>query len=341
MVTLVFSCAPNPPGEFQSLTEQQPKVLASEPAADSILSNPAQFALHFSQRVDIQSISAISVALIHKGWQEDFLKDQKQLVDSLQEEEVEVIPLNYELEGEEKILHLSPQIPLEDGHYHLVVTPRLSSITGIPFNQSPGNSPQAFFTAYTVGDAENLEADPSEIPEIQFGPAPEFLVINEILYDGATRETDGESFIELFGTPGADISAYTIALVNGDNGETIERILLPAESLLDEQGLFVIADLRTNSTQSTKVSHYNFLDQFDPQNGPDGIQLFDRHGTLLDAMCYGEGSVDQTLDGLPLCEGDPAPDVVAGHSLSRQSGLDTQRNHLDFFENKFPSPGNP
>jgi hypothetical protein len=164
-------------------------------------------------------------------------------------------------------------------------------------------------------------------------------VIHEVLYDGKVSETDGEAFIELFGTPGADISDYEIDLINGADGETTEGIILPKGSLLDAEGFFVAADLRTNSTDSTQVAHFDFLDQFDPQNGPDAIHLVDREGALLDAICYGEGAVAHTPEGLPLCEGEPAPDVAAGHSLSRISGSDRQENRLDFFEKESPSPG--
>jgi hypothetical protein len=337
---LFFACAPNPAGEFRSLIEQQPKVLEAEPAANTPLTNPAHFVLHFSQRVDIKSISPVSVTLIRNGWREDFNEDGEKLVDSLKAQELETIPLNYELGGEEETLEITPQISLEAGRYHLVVTPQLTSITGVPFNQSPGSSPQAFYAFYTLGIPEGIGSDTEGTdPRINFGPPPQLLLINEILYDGKFSETDGEAFIELYGTPGSDISGYEIDLVNGTDGETTERILLPMGSLLSDQGLFVIADLRTNSTDATFVSSYDFLDQFDPQNGPDAVQLLDRHGVLWDTLCYGEGVVAATPEGLPLCEGDPAPDVAPGHSLSRLNGVDSQVNHLDFFEKANPSPG--
>jgi hypothetical protein len=281
-VLIFSSCAPNPSGGFFPLSQQQPKVLEVQPAADSRLDNPVHFLVRFSE------------------------------------------------------------IPLDKGRYYLAVTPRLISVKGIPFNQDPGASPQAFYAAYGLGiSVAPGGEDENFFPPNEFGPSPEILMINEILYDGKLSETDGESFIELYGSAGADISDYEIALINGADGETTDRIFLPSGSILNADGIFVVADLRTNSRDQTQVAFYDFLDQFDPQNGPDGVQLLDRNGKLLDAVCYGEGSVNQTPQGLPLCEGDPAPDVTAGHSLSRHNGLDTQDNQLDFFENESPSPGNP
>jgi hypothetical protein len=339
---MVASCVSHPPQDFKSLTELQPMVLQVEPPGGSSIENPVEFLLHFSQRVDIQSISPLSIALIRDGWREDFIKDTKLLIDSLEQQELELIPLHYQLDGEEKTLLLTPQIPLEDGRYVLTVTPRLSSILALPFNQSPGNTPRAWAASYGLGMGQDVSTGPNpEAPSHNYGPAPQSLVINEVLYDGKVSETDGEAFIELFGTPGADISAYTVLLINGADGEATESIALPEDSFLDGDGFFVMADLRTNSQDKTLVAHFDFLDQFDPQNGPDAVQLFNRSGQLLDAVCYGQGSVDHTPEGLPLCEGNPTPDVVAGHSLSRRNEPDTQDNYLDFFENTSPSPGQP
>lgn len=342
LITFAASCASEPAKEFQPLIEQQPIVLHSEPPDGSQVENPVNFLLHFSERLDIQSIGPLSVLLVRNGWSNEFTEDAKSLIESLEGQELETIPLHYELEGEEKTLRLTPEFPLENGRYYLAVTPRLSSVKGIPFNQSPGASPQAWAASYFLGFnlEDSISTDPPSSP-YRFGPAPQFLVINEILYDGKLSETDGEAFIELMGTPGADISDYEIFLINGADGGTTERITLPEGSLLSGTGVFVIADLDTNSTESSKVIQFDLLDQFDPQNGPDAVHLFDRNGNLLDALCYGEGAVAITPSGVPLGEGDPASDAPAGSSLSRRAGIDTEENHLDFFEKETPTPGNP
>src|SRR5262249_14452587 len=153
-----------------------------------------------------------------------------------------------------------------------------------------------------------------------FGEKPQSLVINEFLYDGKFNDTDGESFLELYGTPGADISLYQVSFINGADGAPTDRVTLPTGSILPEDGIFVIADLRTGSHTESKVPNSDYFDQFDPQNGPDGIQLLDRDGKLIDAVTYGSGGVAKADNGLAFGEGEPASDVVAGHSLSRREG---------------------
>ncbi len=164
-------------------------------------------------------------------------------------------------------------------------------------------------------------------------------MIHEILYDGIESESDGEAFIELFGTPGSDISSYKIFLINGSNGAETDKIDLPTNSLIGTDGIFVIADLETGSNSTTKVENYDFLDHFDPQNAPDGLLLRDREGFVLDSLVYGEGAVPLTASGEVLGEGNPALDAGPGHSLSRMEGQDTNNNSMDFLELENPTPG--
>lgn len=341
ILILIPACASNPGLEFHSLVHQQPMVLKVEPPSETLLENPLSFVLHFSERVDIAKINQDSIALTGRGWVEDFSTDTKELMEALEDGDLETIPLLFELQGDERTLFLTPQSPLENGIYHLTVTPLLTSITGIPFNQRPGATPQAFVATYGLGVTEESLGGPGKegTAPPSFGPIPEFLVLNEVLYDGKNSETDGEAFVELLGTPEADISDYQIVLINGANGEATDRITLPQGSLLNLEGLFVVADLRTHSDQTTQVLVFHYLDQFDPQNGPDAIHLLDREENLLDALWYGEGGVAMTPEGLPLGEGDPAIDVGAGHSLSRQGGQDTDNNEIDFEDREVPTPG--
>lgn len=328
----VGACGGEAPWEFHSLALQQPTVLRVDPAPDSTLANPVNFKIDFSERVEMQSLLPISIALIRGPWQEGLEKNPKELVEALEANALPTIPLNFELEGEERTLHVTPRAALETGTYHLAITPRLLSIQGVPFNQTPGASPEGFVAHYGLGasGADGLTG---------YGPAPETLVINEILYDGTLSESDGEAFVELFGSPGGDISGYEVRLLNGADGAVTDTLTLPTGSQLDSQGLFVIADLQTNSTQSTRVEIFHYLDHFDPQNGPDAVHLVDRDGRLWDALWYGEGAVSTTPEGTPLGEGAPALDVTAGHSLSRLQGLDTQNNQQDFIDLENPTPG--
>ena len=170
-------------------------------------------------------------------------------------------------------------------------------------------------------------------------PRPEHLVLNEIYYDAPSADTDGELFIELAGSPGGWLAAYQIRMVNGSDGGFTDVIELPDTAFVNDAGLFVIADGRTGALETTQVSQFDWIDNFDPQNGPDGMQLLDEGGFLLDSVVYGDGAVQLSEDGLIVGEGSPAPDVSGGRSISRfPAGFDTDENSIDFLEG-VPTPG--
>ncbi len=325
------------------MIEEQPFVLEVAPADRSRIDKNSEFVLHFSERLDFSSLKKDAVVLLFNA-PEEILADVGDLMKDLESGEQSTVALQFLLDAEEKELSLLPESELADGIYHLVITPALLSVKGLPFNQSPGETPQLFIARYIVGEGEltqlggpplGSEAPPPPI----FGPAPESLVIHEFLYDGKVSETDGEAFVELYGSSGADISLYQVLFLNGDNGEEIDRITLPPNSILGEDGIFLIADLKTGSTSASGVPGADFLDQFDPQNGPDGLQLLNRAGELIDSVAYGEGAVATAANGFPLGEGLPAADVAGGHSLSRRGAADSGDNGADFEDRSSPSPG--
>jgi len=330
------------PYEFHSLLESQPYVTAVEPNEGSELEAFPEIRLQFSERIDLAKVNPQTVALIAAVKDAKPLEDSDALIDGLREASFPTIPLQYYLDAGETALTVSSDIALSPGAYHLVVTPAVVSAQGIPFNQKPGEAPAPFIAEFHYGDAigqapGNPAMSPDPRPE--FGPAPETMVINEFMYDGKSSETDGECFVELFGSANSDISLYQVQFINGADGAITDRITLPLGSRVRDDGLFLIADLRTGSASESQVSDPDFTDQFDPQNGPDGIILIDRNGYLLDSVAYSTGGVTTTKDGLGLGEGSPAKDVTAGHSLSRHNGMDTDDNHADFTDQVKPSPG--
>jgi len=338
-IPFLFSCAPSLT-HFSSLLDTQPYVVKVSPAKDSSVDNPLEIEIHFSQRIPLAAINENTVTLLSQISDPKLLDFSDQLVDDIQDKKLHQIPLQYFLDQDEKTLTVSPESDLPEGVYYLVVTPVLQSVSRVPFNQKPGEEPTAYVARFNRGDAAVLSKGAGgDGTTSGFGPVPESLLISEILYDGLKSETDGESFVELAGTPKSDISLYQVLLVNGSDGETTERITLPPGSLIPDSGVFLIADLRTSSTTVSQVLGANFMDQFDPQNGPDGVVLLDRNGALLDSVVYGEGAVDATSEGLALGEGHPAKDVAGGHSLSRRKGQDSQDNARDFVDLEDPTPG--
>ena len=202
-------------------------------------------------------------------------------------------------------------------------------------NVQESESTESSGSGGTTGSGTGGEASEPEPVERPLG-----LVLNEIYYDAPAGDTDGELFVELYGSPPeTNIGDYQVRFVNGADGSITETIAMPNDAEINELGYFVIADGRTGALDTTQVEYYDMIDNFDPQNGPDGVQLLDENGTLLDSLVYGTGAVTQSEDGLPLGEGDPAEDV-SGTTLSRwPGGLDTDDNAVDFIKTVEPTPG--
>ncbi len=240
-----------------------------------------------------------------------------------------------------------PQENIPPGDYSLVITTDVQTDNHNSFNQNPGQDPEPFVAVFHVGSsdssspfdsAQGKPLSPSSSPESLLH-RPSFLIINEILYDAAGSDTDGNEFIELYGTPNTDIDRYQLIIINGSDGEIIDTLTLPSRSKIPEDGIFLIADAKTNDSQHSNILFPDFIDNFDPQNGPDAIQLLDHQGRLLDTICYGDGNLALARNGLETCETSPAPDVSSGHSLSRTDGSDSESNIDDFTDLAVPTPG--
>jgi len=160
-------------------------------------------------------------------------------------------------------------------------------------------------------------------------PAGALPLLSEVFYD-ATGADDGQSFVELSGTPGASLDGLVIEGVNGSNGAVTHT--LPLTGSFGADGLFVLADRTAEGT--TAVVEADLLLDFDFQNGPDSVVLRDANG-VIDALGYGVFGPGEVNAG----EGAPAPDVAAGESLARAfANVDTDDNATDFVGGA-PTPG--
>jgi hypothetical protein len=190
------------------------------------------------------------------------------------------------------------------------------------------------------GPTEAADGAEGETPPVEEPEIVGTVVINEIYYDAVGNDTDGLLFVELYGTPGLPVGGFQILFVDGGDGSVDDTIVLPEGVRLPEDGFYVVADARTGAPDLTQVAGADLIDNFDPQNGPDAVQLTDVEGGLLDAVGYGEGLASIAENGLATFEGSPCPDVVNGHSLEREEpGLDTGSNLDDFAERETPTPG--
>lgn len=167
---------------------------------------------------------------------------------------------------------------------------------------------------------------------VLLGATPAFAlpVLSEVFYD-AVGVDDGQSFIELYGAPGASLDGLVIEGVNGADGAVTHTLTLAGSFGVD--GLFVVAD-RT-SAGTTQVGDADLLLDFDFQNGPDSVVLRDAAGSVLDALGYGVFGPGEVNAG----EGAPAVDPPAGESVARLfADVDTNDNAADFTAGA-PTPG--
>lgn len=158
---------------------------------------------------------------------------------------------------------------------------------------------------------------------------PAELVINEIFYDVVGSDTSGDEFVELKGSSGACIGGYKILLTNGDDGAIYKEILLPELATIPEDGLYVVADV--DSAGSTRIVDPDHLIDFDPQNGPDAVEILDYAGEIIDGVCYGNVAAKTTKTGIETCF-IIAPDVESGQSVERDAMAD------EFKTNPTPTP---
>ena len=145
------------------------------------------------------------------------------------------------------------------------------------------------------------------------------VVIQEVLYDGPGSDAD-DVFIELFGSPGTLLDGWSLAGINGLNGDVYRTIDLSG-TVIPVDGIFVIA---TDSASASLAAVRDLVANVDWQNGPDAIRLFEGE-MLIDALQYGDAGIFNAG------EGDFAVDVTGATSLSRDPfGTDTNDNAIDF-----------
>jgi hypothetical protein len=155
-------------------------------------------------------------------------------------------------------------------------------------------------------------------------------LISEVFYDAVGTDT-GRSFVEIYGTPGTDLTGFRIEGINGSNGAVTDSVTL--SGLIPADGFFVLADDQGDG--ATLVENADLVARFDLQNGPDSVALLSGD-VVLDAVGYGVFAAGDVFAG----EGSPAPDAPAGASLARRfADLDSGDNSLDFEVLGAPTPG--
>ena len=344
-------------------TQKQPQVLFVMPDNQWKIPPETSFYIQFSSPVDPQTVNEKTIYLLPEETLSSSFENGKDLEDDLEDKSDQNVEVDYQwISEDDTSLILHPQRPLEENHkYSIIVTTQVLTLGRLPLNQTLGESPTPYLKVYEVGFVSEAISTPLENPdpivpegnindhdggeeqEEEYAPPVSLqgkLVLNEIFYDAAGSETDGQLFIELKGEGGLSLNGVQVVLINGNDGRVTDTIKITEQLNVNESGLFVIADTRTGSSEDSQVTPFHFLDNFDPQNGPDCVQLFDGTGALIDSVAYGAGGNVMAGNDFACGEGEEAPDASAGQSISRREGdVDTDNNATDFVINLSPSPG--
>ena len=150
------------------------------------------------------------------------------------------------------------------------------------------------------------------------------IVINELYYDHIGTDA-GWEYVEIYnnGQGSVDLSSYFLEFIDGSTGSS--RLLWEGASghVLPAGERILIGGSDVENADERLIGSI--------ENGPDAVRLVNVTGTQ-DLVGYGE-----TFH----CEGEPAPDVPGGVSLSRKpDGYDTDQNSSDFTPAN-PTPGLP
>ncbi|MEM6730854.1 MAG: hypothetical protein AAF658_04825, partial [Myxococcota bacterium] len=158
-------------------------------------------------------------------------------------------------------------------------------------------------------------------------PVPGDVVLNEVFFD--QESADGTLvFVEIAGRAGTDLTGYTVVGVNGNGGADYQTISLDGVTIPTD-GLVVVA--RGDAAPSL-AEQRDVTGNTDYQNGADSIQLR-LADSMVDAIGYGDFATSVFAG-----EGAPVAEPIAGQSLSRTDGIDTDDNATDFTAS-VPSPG--
>ncbi len=342
VLILIWGCGMPGVPDTQSMISRQPTVLSVLPRDKTVIASNDSIDLEFSQRINPATLTTGTLAII------ELVDDAEEgeLIDDLIDGDIAGVDGEYSMDEEAMIVSFKAASNYREGaNYIVIATHAILSEEMLPLNQNPGMSSAPFVSRFEVGmvgadgkpvpSTGTVDADGNSIARDR----PELLTINELLYDVSGSDTDGDVFIELHGSAGGDITDYKIAFINGPDGIIKDVITLPADAVIPDDGIYLIADARTGQNDQTNVQGADFVDNFDPQNGPDCVQLIAADGSLIDSLGYGEPLVAVGENGLACFEAMAAMKTISGQSLSRVEGLDTNNNFIDFTFLDIPTPG--
>lgn len=315
--------------------EEGLQVVSVEPADGAVIDSLNEIGVTFSSSINDTTISSSSFLVVSASQVELEELDLDDLLDAIEDEDIVSLQGNYSYSEDQKKVSWVPLEALNtQTTYYVIVTSKIQNLYYYPLNQTPGED-TTYFSSQFILKGEGVSSSISDKQVLE----PSSVMIHEIYYDDDQSDTDGNLFVEIYGTPGGDIGGYTLRLINGENGSKTDEVVIPQGTQIPNDGFFVIADERTGSAGVSQVAEADLIDNFDPQNGPDSIQLLNASGQVMDVIGYGEDLGESDSEGNPLYEETPTLLAEAGFSLSRLNQIDTDHNKNDFVVNEIPSPG--
>lgn len=343
------SCGMPNVGGIESLMDHQPKVIKISPSEGESVDSVSHIRVVFSHPIKPETLNKDSFFVgldVSEKLDADIIKD-------IEAGDIRGIEGTYEFESENEAVTFRFKTALSwNGKCVVLINDLVQNEDGVPLNQNRGRAPEPFYSYFYLesADQENgvsadyvsQDVDQSSDgsgPVLEEKIEPKLFVINEFMYDAVGKDTEGDLFIELYGTKNANIGGSSINFISGDDGTVYDSIILPSDATLSDSGIYLVADSVTGQSTVSHIMHPDMIDNFDPQNGPDAIQLVGSSGKLWDAVSYGAVVAEKGTNGLAIKEGDPAPTTMSGQSLSRIEGADSDSNFVDFKILDVPTPG--
>lgn len=346
VVFMICGCGGIDVPDIGALSKKQLRITSVAPQEGALVGKTASIKIDFSDAIDPLTVDPTTFVVTSLA---DESVSNNDLVQSISKGEVQSSEGRYEMSDDARSVVFSPADNFESGKKYIVaLTNKIMSASFVPLTTNVSAPAKPFVSSFEVeaesSDSNNANSSDSETQDSgetsdPVPVRPSFFVINEILYDAVGEDTNGDVFIELYGEAATNIGGFKLLLINGDDGVISATLEIPKGATVPDDGIYLIADAKTGSPGVSNIAGVDLILNFDPQNGPDCVELLNEKGELVDALGYGTPIAALAKNNLKCFEGTPAVKTTSGKSLSRTLGADSGDNSKDFITLSSPAPG--